>query len=84
MFENLSKTKVVLSAVDASKAIWVDTGILHIDMITVEGKKTLKIEVHLIDLNNDHYARVKLKTPPLWAKATSCLITGCLQAAIRN
>ena len=70
MCQSIIRTKVVLSAIDASKAIWMDVGILYIDAVASDGeKKVLKLEVYVTDLNSDRYAQVKIKTPSVWTRA---------------
>ena len=37
--QSISRTKVVLSAIDASKAIWMDMGVLYISAMSSSGEK---------------------------------------------
>ena len=61
---------MVLSAIDVSKAIWMDVGILYIDAVASDGdKKVLKLEVYVTDLNSDRYAQVNIKTPSVLRRA---------------
>ena len=60
----ISKTKVVMSAVDASKVKWMEIGVLYVTATNPGGKEwVLKIQVYLTDLNSDRYSEVRLRTP---------------------
>ena len=65
----ISKTKVVMSAVDASKVAWMEVGVLYITATNSSGKEwILKLQVYLTDLNSDRYTKVKLRTPVSWTR----------------
>ena len=66
---NVKKIKVRLSVVDQSKFMWVESGILSLNMFNKGSTKKLNLEVYLIDLNMDRYRSIKIKTPVLWCKS---------------
>ena len=66
---NVKKVRVKLSVVDQSKFLWVESGILTLNMVSKGQSKKLNLEVYLINLNMDRYRSIKIKTPVSWCKS---------------
>ena len=61
--KNIKKIKVRLSAVDQSKFIWSESGVLSMTIFTQGSTKQAEVEVYLMDLNTDKYRSIRIKTP---------------------